>query len=79
MPAVLRTLMKDLLMPYMNVHTLIATYFDHNMASRRVFEKCGFKFSNFVPDAIALSEAKTGVKDKKVGLGVMKWERETST
>lgn len=79
MPTALRTLMTEILIPYMNVHTLFGTYFGHNAASKRVFEKCGFTFVTMVPDAITVNEAKIGgVKGRKVGLGVMRWEREPS-
>ncbi|KAK5023822.1 hypothetical protein LTS07_008947 [Exophiala sideris] len=75
MPAVLRTLIKHILVPYMNVHTLMATYFEYNTPSRRVFEKCGFEFLQLLPDAITLPPTKNnGITGRKVGLGVMRWQ-----
>ncbi|KIX08067.1 uncharacterized protein Z518_02722 [Rhinocladiella mackenziei CBS 650.93] len=78
MPAVLQTLMHRLFVPYMNAKTIRATYFEYNSASRRVFEKCGFHFLMFVPDAITLSKTKTGDHTpRKLGLGVMEWTQDT--
>ncbi|KAI1630231.1 hypothetical protein EDD37DRAFT_605089 [Exophiala viscosa] len=75
MPAVLRTVIKDVLIQYMNAHIVEATYFEHNSSSKRVLEKCGFRFVQLVPDAIALPPTKTnGVTGRKVGLGVMRWQ-----
>ncbi len=79
MPLVLRTLMTKILIPCMNVHSLIGTHFEHNAASKQVFEKCGFASVALLPDAVTINEAKIGgVKGKKVGLGVMRWERKLS-
>lgn len=76
MVAVLRTLMTEIAVPYMNVHILIGTYFEHNRASRRVFEKCGFTHVTTVPDAIEINPAKIGgAEGHKVGLGLTKWAR----
>lgn len=75
MPAALRTLIDSFYIPYMNVHILTGAYYDTNVASKRVFEKVGFVFDKVVPDAIELAESKTGVKGKRVGLGVMRWKR----
>jgi RimJ/RimL family protein N-acetyltransferase len=76
MPAVLRTLMAEIIVPYMNAHTVHGAYFEHNLASRRVFEKNGFSFETLAPDAIPINPAKlNGVEGKNVGIGVMKWER----
>lgn len=76
MPAVVRTLLNDFLIPHMNVHHISCAFLEHNPASRRVFEKSGFSFVKIYPDVVELPEAKTGVKGKKVGLGVVKWDRE---
>ncbi|KAL9618610.1 MAG: hypothetical protein Q9160_006721 [Pyrenula sp. 1 TL-2023] len=75
MPAVVRTLLDDFLNPHMNVHHMMCDYLEHNTASRRVFEKVGFSLVGVYPDVIELSEVKTGVKGKKVGLGVLEWKR----
>lgn len=75
MTAVLDVLTKEWLVPYMNVHHISASYLEHNGASRRVFEKCGWRFVKFEPDRIELPEVMTGTKGKKVGMGVIKWER----
>lgn len=72
MPAVLRTLMANFFIPYMNVHHMIVTYFEDNIASRRVFEKNGFTFDRVVPGAFTLPESKGG---RTVGAGVMVWKR----
>lgn len=72
----LRTIINQILVPYMNIHTLIGTYFEYNTPSRRVFEKCGFEYVQLVPGAITLPPTKTdGVIGRKVGLGVMRWQR----
>jgi L-amino acid N-acyltransferase YncA len=75
MPVALRLLMEKYLIPSLNAHRVIGVFFDYNTASKRVFEKNGFEFMGVTPNAIELSEAKTGVKGKKVGLGTMIWER----
>lgn len=78
MPKVLTTLRDQVLVPYMNTHRLIGTYFEHNTPSRRVFEKCGFQFLTSVPKAIILPELKakaSGLIDREMGIGVMQWER----
>lgn len=76
MPAVLRTMMDQVLIPYMNAHILVATYLEYNTPSRRVFERCGFDFVQFVPDAVELPPAKAGgATGSKVGLGFMRWQR----
>jgi RimJ/RimL family protein N-acetyltransferase len=68
-------MIEKFLIPYMNVHLLFGSFFDHNIASKRVFEKNGFVFEGITPDAFELAESKTGVKGKRVGLGMMRWER----
>ena len=78
MPAVLRTLIREVLIPYMNVHTLVAEYIEYNLASRRVFEKCDFHFLKFIPDASTLAESKLKEGDetgKKHGVGIMLWKK----
>jgi RimJ/RimL family protein N-acetyltransferase len=82
MPAVIKTLMHEMLIPYMNVHTLVSTYFAQNQASRRVFEKCGFQLLNVLPDAAELPDSKLsagGQQSGKMDIGVMIWERKTTT
>lgn len=82
MPTVLASLIERVLIPYMNVHRLIGSYFEHNVASRRVFEKCGFQFLAFVPKAVTLPEVKfkaSGFKDREIALGVMEWQRNGPT
>ncbi|ETI21822.1 hypothetical protein G647_05891 [Cladophialophora carrionii CBS 160.54] len=79
MPAALRSLMAEIVVPYMNAHTVHGGYFEHNLASRRVFEKNGFSFETFVPDAFTVNPAKlNGLEGKKVGIGLMKWERNSA-
>jgi len=75
MPVVLNTLMEKFMIPYMNIHEIYGDYHITNKASRRVFEKCGFTLWKEIPDLEEISETKTGVKGKKVGLGIMRWER----
>ncbi|KIX95349.1 uncharacterized protein Z520_08866 [Fonsecaea multimorphosa CBS 102226] len=76
MPAALQTLMAEVIIPHMNAHTIVGTYFEHNLASRRVFEKCGFSFEKVVPSAIAINPAKIGEAQRpKVGVGILRWER----
>ncbi|KAK5455197.1 hypothetical protein LTS15_005917 [Exophiala xenobiotica] len=77
MPMVLQTLISEILIPYFNLQRLEGTYFEHNVPSRKVFEKCGFEFVTVVPDAITLAPAKTGrLEGVKVGMGVMTWQRQ---
>lgn len=75
MTSVIGTLTEQWLIPYMNVHHLTASYLEHNVASRRVFEKNGWTFVKFEHDHVELSEAVSGVKGKKFGMGVMSWDR----
>ena len=75
MPLVLKTMIEKFMIPYMNLAQINGSYYTTNKASRRVFEKNNFAFWKEVPDLIELSELKTGVKGKKVGIGLMKWER----
>lgn len=77
MPIVLKTVIDSFFVPYFNGHHLTGSFFEHNGASKRVFEKCGFVFDKFVPEAIELAKSKTGVKGKRAGLGRMKWEKKT--
>lgn len=76
MSAVVRTLMHEFMIPYMNLHRSTCAFFEHNVASRRVFEKNGFSHLGWFPEVVEMPEAKTGVKGKKVGLGVVEWERD---
>jgi len=43
MPAVLKTLINHFVVPYINAHIITGSYLGHNAASKRVFEKNGFK------------------------------------
>ncbi|KAF8849415.1 hypothetical protein BDZ45DRAFT_663248 [Acephala macrosclerotiorum] len=78
MPAVIRTLINEFLVPYMNVHIMTKAYIKHNEASRKVLKKNGFVFESFVPDCVKMPEAKTGVKGTTIGLGRTKWEKKSS-
>jgi RimJ/RimL family protein N-acetyltransferase len=75
MPATLRTLINEFMIPYMNVHVLTGDFFEHNSASKRVFEKTGFELWQTASEVHELPESKTGVKGKKISLGVMRWTR----
>ncbi|KAF4626171.1 hypothetical protein G7Y89_g11990 [Cudoniella acicularis] len=74
-PAAVRPLINVFLVPHMNVHIMTAALFEENIASRKVLEKCGFLFEELVADAIELPESKTGVEEKNVGIGRMRWDR----
>lgn len=76
MSAVVHTVLHAFMVPYMNAHRLTCAFFEHNVASRRVFEKNGFTLIGWYPEIVEMSENKTGVKGKKVGLGVLEWEKE---
>jgi len=81
MPVVLMTLRDQVLVPYMNVHRLLGTYFEHNAPSRRVFEKAGFQFLTFVPKGAKLAQSKvdaSGIKNGDMGIGIMQWKRTDS-
>jgi len=79
MPAVLKTLMAEVLIPYFNAHHLIGGYYEHNLASKKVFEKCGFTFWKSAPDVFTINPTKiNGEEGRKVGVGLMTWERESS-
>lgn len=75
----LRLSMEKFFVPYMNAHHITGTFFDHNAASKRVFEKNGFEFVSMTPDAFEIAESKVGIKGKRVGLGMMKWERKVNS
>jgi phosphinothricin acetyltransferase len=47
--------------PSLNVTTLLAMYFDHNDASRRMFEKLGFQQQGHLPDIAVLDGKKHGL------------------
>ncbi|OAP61051.1 hypothetical protein AYL99_06055 [Fonsecaea erecta] len=77
MPAALRKLMAEVIIPHMNAHQIVGTYFEHNLPSRRVFEKCGFSFETVVPNAVPINPAKIGgVEGPKVGVGILRWRRQ---
>ena len=79
MTVVLRCLMYEVMIPYMNAHTIHGGYLEHNPASRRVFEKCGWSFDRFVPNAATIPATKLNApEDRKVGLGLLSWTREPS-
>lgn len=75
MPVVLRTLRDRILVPYLNVHVMVGTYFDGNAASKRVFEKCGFSSEGMVEECIWVPESKVP-GGKMTGMGVMRWTRD---
>lgn len=75
MPATIRALIHDFMIPYMNAHIITGSYFQHNAGSRKVFEKNGFVFEGVIPDCFELPESKTGVKGKKASVGFMRWTR----
>ncbi len=75
MPAVLKTLISEFMVPYMNLHHFTGSYLEHNRASRRVFEKCGFVFVAFQEAWVEMPEVKMGVVGKKLGLGLLRWDR----
>ncbi len=80
MPVALRTLMAEVIIPYMNAHIVHGGFLDHNLGSRKVFEKCGFIFQGVVPNAFTINPAKVnGVQGIKVGTGTTKWEWDTSS
>jgi RimJ/RimL family protein N-acetyltransferase len=77
MPLALQALIDEIMVPYLNAHVIYCGYFDHNPASRRVAEKCGFTFENIFPAVVTINPAKVnGVQDRKLGVGVLRWERE---
>ncbi|MUL36596.1 GNAT family N-acetyltransferase [Gloeocapsopsis dulcis] len=47
--------------PSLNVTTLLAMYFDHNDASRRMFEKLGFQQKGHLPEIAVLDGKKYGL------------------
>ncbi|KAA8574828.1 hypothetical protein EYC84_004073 [Monilinia fructicola] len=69
MPAVLQTLLSDFAIPYMNVHTLIGEYLEYNLASKRVFEKCGFGFEGVVEGVETLAAGKRARAGRVSGAG----------
>ena len=75
MPATIRALIHEFMVPFMNAHVITGCYFEHNAGSRKVFEKNGFVFEKVIPDCFELPESKTGVKGKKIGIGFMRWTR----
>lgn len=75
MPTALQTLRETLYIPYMNLHILSGSFYETNLASRKVFEKTGFEFDCLIPDALELNEKKTGVKGLMMGTGIMVWKR----
>ncbi|ESZ98113.1 hypothetical protein SBOR_1492 [Sclerotinia borealis F-4128] len=60
MPAVLQTLLTDFFIPYMNMHHMEGEYLEFNGASRRVFEKCGFRFVGVTERVEVVPEGKRG-------------------
>lgn len=75
MSGVIGALINEFMIPYMNAHIITGSYFEHNGGSRKVFEKNGFVLEKLIPDCYELPESKTGVKGKKVGVGIMRWTR----
>ncbi|KIW38052.1 uncharacterized protein PV06_10023 [Exophiala oligosperma] len=75
MPKVLETVIREILLPLFNAQNIVATYFEHNIASKKVFAKCGFEYVTTIPDAYTLEPSKTGGQEgQTIGLGVIKWE-----
>ena len=80
MTCVLKTVLAEIIVPYMNGHIVEGGYLEHNPASRRVFEKCGFSFVSMTADAMTINPTKVnGREGQKVGLGLLNWEREVFT
>lgn len=79
MPVALKTLIEKFGVPYMNVHNVIGTFYEHNIASRRVFEKNGFVFEGITPEVEEIAESKGGVKGQKLAMGLVRWTRERKT
>jgi RimJ/RimL family protein N-acetyltransferase len=75
MSAAIDAIINKFLVPYMNAHLITGSFFDYNLASRKVFEKNGFMFQEMIPDSYELLESKTGVKGKRIGVGYMRWTR----
>lgn len=75
MTAAVRALINGFMIPYINVHLLTGSYFEHNSASRKVFERNGFVLWKIVKDAFELQECKTGVQGKKIRGAFMRWTR----
>lgn len=73
MPAVVSIMLKEIMIPYADVHLMIGTYYARNSASKRVFEKNGFVY--WKKGTQELPETKTGVKDARVGIEIMRWSR----
>ncbi|CAD6442165.1 6f35f2f7-e47e-469f-ac4b-9e2603baaaf1 [Sclerotinia trifoliorum] len=72
MPSVLQTLLSDFFIPYMNMHFLTGEYLEFNTASRRVFEKCGFKWEGVTEEVERIHDGKLGrwgVVGEERGLG----------
>lgn len=59
----------------MNAHLIKGIYLEHNAASKRVFEKCGFAYEGTYADVVEVAESKTGVKGVRYGIGLMTWKR----
>jgi len=77
MSAAIGTLIKEYLVPFMNVHHITVYYFDYNPASRKVLEKNGFVFEKVVPQYYEMPESKVGVKGKRIDVGFSTWTRKS--
>jgi len=76
MPVALRLLIHEFAVPYMNAHLIKGIYLENNVASKRVFEKCGFAYQGRYADVVEIAASKTGgVKGVRVGIGLMVWRR----
>ncbi|EPQ60328.1 acetyltransferase, GNAT family [Gloeophyllum trabeum ATCC 11539] len=73
MTAAVRTLMNEWMIPRMNCHKILVNAKKGNLASRRVFEKAGFRFMDTVEDALELTvPGRAG----KWSLDVLEWKYE---
>jgi RimJ/RimL family protein N-acetyltransferase len=72
MTAAVHAIIEDYAVPYMNVRRIRTRVFEHNIGSRRVFEKNGFTFQGLGPQPLILPENRGG---HGVFLGTLTWER----
>jgi RimJ/RimL family protein N-acetyltransferase len=76
-PLALKTLITEVFIPFFNLHRIKGSYFEHNGNSRKVMLKCGFEDVEKIPEAVTINPAKIGgIKGRKVGLGVTRWDRD---
>lgn len=70
----LHTLLHSWFIPHMNAHTIHACAFEHNLGSKRVFEKNGFRVFDFVPGCTEVAESKIS-GGGRVGQWFFEWRR----